>query len=152
MLQVRPPLPTFPVQPYDPTDPSAILLGANFASTRLKAVQTTVPKDPKTKKAQRLEEVKAKRRERKQAQKDRKEQIKKRGTLINGKLRGGTDAKERKLAEQRAQATEKNRLRQKKLKAKKRDRDQAADGVALPGEASSLIPVQPSTLANTSSQ
>lgn len=102
-----------------------------------------MPKDPKSKKAQRIEEVKAKRRDRKRAQKDRKTLEKKQGTLINGKLRGGTDAKERKLAEQRDHATEKNRTRQKKLKEKKREQGQARSAGEPSGAASLLIPVQP---------
>ena len=150
VLKVRPPLPSFPIQPYDPTDPSSIPIGPNFASTRIKAVQTTVPKDAKAKKTQRLEEVKAKRREQKQAQKDRKVLMKKQGTLINGKLRGGTDAKERELAALKKQATDKNSLRQKKLKQKQRDRQQIGATEQPSDTASVLIPVQPPPSAATS--
>jgi hypothetical protein len=60
-LQVRPPLPTFPIHPYDPTNPFVTAAVPSFAPTQLKAVQTTTPKDPKGKKVKRMEEVKAKR-------------------------------------------------------------------------------------------
>jgi len=97
-----------------------------------------------------MEEVKAKRRERVEEQRQRVEQMKKKGVLINGKLRGGTEAKEKAAAERQAKATEKNRLRQKKLNMKraahKAGTKEAVEAIKTAG----LIPVQPSPAKDAS--
>jgi hypothetical protein len=146
-LQVRPPLPTFPIHPYDPTNPFVTAAVPSFAPTQLKAVQTTTPKDPKGKKVKRMEEVKAKRRERVEEQRQRVEQMKKKGVLVNGKLRGGTEAKVKAAAERQAKATEKNRLRQKKLNAKRAAHEAGAKEAVEVRSTAGLIPVQPSPAA-----
>ena len=144
-LKVRPPLPTFPLYPYDPTNPFVTAAVPSFAPTQLKAVQTTTPRDPKGKKIKRMEQVKARRRERVEEQRQRVEQMKKKGVLINGKLRGGTEVKEQAEAERRAKATEKNRLRQKKLNVKRAGREPGAKEVVQVNSMAELIPVQPSS-------
>jgi hypothetical protein len=132
-LSIRPPLPSFPIQAYDPTIPDSFPVGPVYAATQLKAVHTTALKDPKGRKIQRLEQVKAKRIERKEKNVAARERMKKEGVMICGKLRGGTDAAEKEKKEIKDKATEKNRVRQQKLKQNKSAAGQAQ-----------LIPTQPS--------
>lgn len=134
-LKIRPPLLPAPTMAFDPTVPTPVSLaslstGPVFSSTTLKAVSTTTPRDPKARKQERMVHVKAKRAQRRDARAQARERLKREGVMINGRVRGGTEAVQRaRLAEKEAK-TEKNRKRQAKMK---RSRDeQSGEQVLLP--------------------
>ncbi len=119
---VKPVLPPFELNAPPPLlETTTTTTHETYAPTHLKAVLTTAPADPKSRKAARMVAVKEKREEKKAEKVKMKMRMKKEGVTIKGKLFGGTDSLKR-------QKKEKNMENKKKMERTRSNRKSKAGG------------------------